>query len=264
MFILCPHCQFLVALDPVSGSPPEGCPRCHGDMQPTVASDPSPTAATPAGHPVDAQLPPQADKIDEAHLVVDKRSDAVAPPQVLAPSAGFFRPQPPLFAGSSEKIQAAAASNPHWRIPSAIAGLTCLLLLQMLLADWIPLAADARWRPVLSTLCNTLGCSLPPWHEPQAFTLLERDVRADPLRSGVLHVTAGFRNDARWEQPWPSLLLTLSDVDGRVAGSRLLTPRDFQATGPTQKTLASGQSVRIAIDILEPTPQVVAFTFDFR
>ncbi len=117
---------------------------------------------------------------------------------------------------------------------------------------------------MLSTLCDILRCRLPAWHEPDAFTLLERDVRPDPQRGGILHVTASFRNDARWAQPWPSLLLTLSDVDGRVAGTRLFTPRDYQASGTTQKTLASGQDARIAIDILEPTPQVVAFTFDFR
>ena len=117
---------------------------------------------------------------------------------------------------------------------------------------------------MLSMLCNTLRCSLPPWHDPDAFTLLERDVRPDPRHAGVLHVTAGIRNDARWAQPWPSLMLTLSDVDGRVVGTRLFTPRDYLASGTTQKTLASGQGVRIAIDILEPTPQVVAFTFDFR
>ena len=28
MFILCPHCQFLVAIDPASGLPPAQCPRC--------------------------------------------------------------------------------------------------------------------------------------------------------------------------------------------------------------------------------------------
>ncbi len=261
MFILCPHCQFLVAVDPVSGLPPEHCPRCHEALQPLMTSDLSPSVVAPALLPVDPELPPQP---DESGFAIDEALDAVAPPHVPPPDVVLYAPESSTSTGLTEKIQAIDASNHRWRIPSAIAILTGLLVLQMLVADWAPLAADARWRPMLSMLCNALHCSLPPWHEPDAFTLLERDVRADPLRDGVLHITAGFRNDARWGQPWPSLLLTLSDVDGRAAGTRLFTPKDYLATGTTQKTLASGQGVHITIDILEPKPRVVAFTFDFR
>jgi hypothetical protein len=260
MFILCPHCQFLVAVDPISGLPPEHCPRCHEALQPLIGSDSSPPIDAPVLPSVEPELPSQA---DESDLAIEEGSNPVAPPQAPTPDVAPSDPQAPVFADLPEK---SAIASPHhrWRIPFASAGLTCLLLLQMLLADWVPLAADARWRPMLSMLCNTLRCSLPPWHDPDAFTLLQRDVRPDPQHTGVLHVTAGIRNDARWAQRWPLLLLTLSDADGRVVGTRLFTPRDYLASGTTQKTLGSGQGVRIAIDILEPTPQVVAFTFDFR
>ena len=264
MFVLCPHCQFLVALDPVSGLPPEQCPRCHDALQPPIPSELSPPINTPELSPIDQERPPPADDSDPA---IDEQANAVAPPDAPAPApaadAASSNPQTSVFDDLPVKTSTASPRY-RWRIPTIIAGLTCLLLLQMLLADWVPLAADARWRPMLSMLCDTLSCRLPPWHEADAFTLLERDVRPDPIRAGVLHVTASFRNDARWAQPWPSLLLTLSDVDGRVAGIRLFTPRDYQAPGTTQMTLASGQSVRITVDILEPSRQVVAFTFDFR
>ncbi len=263
MFVLCPHCQFLVALDPVSSLPPELCPRCHDALRPSIPPDVSPPNDTTA-LPVDPGLPPP---LDEPDLAIDEASQAVLTPEAMEPAptpgATSSSTHASVFAGIPVKTSIAAPRT-RWRIPSTIAGLTCLLLLQMLVADWGPLAADARWRPILSMLCDTLRCRLPPWREPDAFTLLERDVRPDPQRGGVLHVTANFRNDARWAQPLPSLLLTLSDVNGRVAGARLFTPRDYQASGATQSTLASGQGMRIAIDIREPRPQVVAFTFDFR
>jgi hypothetical protein len=60
------------------------------------------------------------------------------------------------------------------------------------------------------------------------------------------------------------VLLTLSDVDGRVAGARLFTPREYAAAGATHKAMASGQVARIAMDVVEPAPDIVAFTFDFR
>jgi hypothetical protein len=152
----------------------------------------------------------------------------------------------------------------RWRMPLALTGLTLLLMLQMLLADRAQLAADARWRPALAVACTVFRCELPPWHEPAAFTLVDRDVRSDPRMPGVLHVRAHFRNDARWPQPWPRVLLTLSDVDGRVAGARLFSPREYGAVARTQKPIASGQVADIAMDVVEPVPGIVAFTFDFR
>ena len=42
MFVLCPHCQFLVAVDPASGLPPAHCPRCNGAVlvEPEAAANP--------------------------------------------------------------------------------------------------------------------------------------------------------------------------------------------------------------------------------
>ena len=85
-----------------------------------------------------------------------------------------------------------------------------------------------------------------------------------PSRPGALHVDARFRNDAVWPQAWPVLVLTLSDIDGRTVGRRAFQPREYLGAAPTQSTIHSGQSVDVAMDILEPAPAVVAFTFDFQ
>lgn len=151
-----------------------------------------------------------------------------------------------------------------WRGPAAIAALALSLLLQILLADRAQLAAEARWRPVVSALCAVLRCEIPAWHEPAAITLVRRDIRPHPSRPGALHVTANFRNDARWAQEWPVLLLTLSDVDGRAVGARAFQPREYLGHAPADAFLASGQAAEVAMDILEPAPGVVAFTFDFQ
>ena len=61
---------------------------------------------------------------------------------------------------------------------AGIGVLALALVLQILLANRASLAADARWRPVVGGLCSVAGCTLPPWREPDAFTMIERDVRA--------------------------------------------------------------------------------------
>lgn len=151
-----------------------------------------------------------------------------------------------------------------WHGMAIIGSLALLLVVQVLLADRAQLAADARWRPVLAGACTVLRCDVPAWREPAAFTLLQRDVRPAPSRPGVLHVAASFRNDARWAQAWPMLLLTLSDADGRAVGFRAFTPAEYLGKAPAQSTLASGTSATVALDVVEPGPGVVAFTFDFR
>lgn len=209
-------------------SPPPGHPlRRHTDTAAGAWPD-SPNHVPPTSHPL------------------RRRTDAAAP--------SFTRP----------RVRAAAASRTRWRGIGALAGLSLLLVLQLLLAQRDTLAANPRWRPTISTLCATLRCTLPPWREPAAFTMLSRDVRPHPGAPGTLLINASFRNDARWPQPWPSLLLTLSDLDGRMVGARAFAAREYLGATPTQSALASGQTAAVSLVVVEPAPDIVAFTFDFR
>ncbi|RFP61905.1 DUF3426 domain-containing protein [Luteimonas weifangensis] len=258
----------------------------------SVPAAPSPAADAvaavvdaPAVDANDVDAPPVADTVDavvdtpsvDADVVDAADADAVGAVVAATPPASTSTATPALPrmrrarahrpAPSFARVPVAGTARPphrHWRQPAAIAALLLVLLLQLLLADRARLAADARWRPLVATLCGALHCSVPAWREPAAFTLLHRDVRPHPTRPGVLQVSATFRNDARWPQPWPALLLTLADVDGRNAGARAFLPREYLDAAPPTPLLARGQSATVAMDILEPAPRIVAFTFDFR
>src|SRR5207342_3847653 len=58
MFVLCPHCQFLVAVDPISGLPPARCPRCDGGVL-VEPGEPVDNAPTPATEPEAAEVAPE-------------------------------------------------------------------------------------------------------------------------------------------------------------------------------------------------------------
>lgn len=169
-------------------------------------------------------------------------------PTFVRPPAGDARPAP---------------RRPFGAIALVVA-LVLLLCTQVVLADRETLAADARWRPAVVGACMVLRCDVPAWREPEALVLVRRDVRPLPGHPGVLHVSAEFRNDAVWPQAWPVLVLALADVDGRTVGSRAFQPGEYLGKAPTHSTLDSGQSARIEMDLVEPAPGVVAFTFDFR
>nr|WP_175429114.1 DUF3426 domain-containing protein [Lysobacter enzymogenes] len=169
----------------------------------------------------------------------------------------------PSFARQQARAQA-PKPRAHWSGPAAIVALTLALALQLLLAQRAELAADARWRPLVSGLCGALGCTIPPWREPSALTMLNRNVLPVPERAGALRASAGFRNDARWPQPWPTLVLSLEDVDGRRVGQRAFAPGEYRRDHRPGELIAPGQSAAVQFEVLEPAPRVVAFTFDFR
>lgn len=207
----------------------------------------------PPGHPLRRRTDTAAGASDDSTNCIPATSHPMRRrTDVTAPS--FTRP----------RVRATAASRISWSSITALAILSLVLALQLLLAQRDMLAASPRWRPTIGTLCATLRCTLPPWREPAAFTMLSRDVRPHPGAPGTLLINASFRNDARWPQPWPSLLLTLSDLDGRMVGARTFAASEYLGAAPTQSRLAPGQTAAVSLVVVEPAPDIVAFTFDFR
>ncbi|QSX79463.1 zinc-ribbon and DUF3426 domain-containing protein [Agrilutibacter solisilvae] len=246
MFVTCPHCGFLVASQN-GGS--LRCPRCGALIDPRTAK--------PFEAPADAvaPVPVRADAPDAGETT----PAPTAPPAPAALHSARARRAPsfvPRRAPSPLQLR-------DWRMWAAIAALLLLLLLQSVLSQRDQLAADARWRPLVSGLCGVLQCEVPAWREPAAFTMLQRSVQPRRDARGVLSVSASFRNDARWPQPWPTLLLTLSDMEGRQVGLRAFEPADYRR-GATDSPIAPGQSATIQLEVVEPARPVVAFTFDFR
>ena len=152
----------------------------------------------------------------------------------------------------------------RWLAWSAVPLLALLLALQFAVADRARLAADRDWRPRIVALCGVLGCSVPPWREPGALKLTSRELRPHPAVPGVLVVSATFRNDAPFAQPWPQLQLSLQNIDGESLGLRRFAPREYLGTAAATGMIAAGQSASIRVEILDPGRRAVAFGFEFH
>ncbi|NUO76488.1 MAG: DUF3426 domain-containing protein [Lysobacter sp.] len=237
-----------------------------------------PNDALADGAPADIDAADAADPVTAAPITTEATAVAAVVPTleeaVAASALPDTRTRPARGARTARVkrdapsfVRGTATAPPprrDWRAIAAIVVLLLALALQLVLAQRQELAADARWRPLVSALCGVLRCSLPPWHEPTAYSMLGRNVRPSPGAPGVLRVNASFRNDARWPQRWPTLLLTLSDVDGRDVGQRAFAPADYRRGHKPTDELAPGQSATVQLDVVEPAPRIVAFTFDFQ
>lgn len=142
--------------------------------------------------------------------------------------------------------------------------LTISLLLQIGVADRASLAADPVWRPRIIALCDVLRCDVPAWREPGALHVTSREIRPHPSAPGVLMVTATFRNDAAFAQPWPQLQLSLTNLDGDSFGLRRFSPREYLGSDPATPLIGAAQSATVTLEIVDPGRRAVAFGLDFR
>jgi hypothetical protein len=260
------------------------------DMAPELPAVPEPAPIAeppiaPAPAPISIREIPEPAPISIAEIAAAPPIAIPAPPPIPAPDIRAPTPAPveetpapapptprpaartrtttaPSFA--RVRTSPGSAWPAQWPHIAVFAALSLLLALQLVLAQRDALAANARWRPTIDALCGVLRCSVPAWRQPDAFTMLSRDVRPHPRAPGTLQIDASFRNDARWAQPWPRLVVSLSDIDGRVVGTRAFTAREYLGAPPTQNLLASGQTAAIRLAVVEPAPGIVAFSFEFR
>lgn len=302
MFVRCPHCHALVAAD-ATGTAPEHCPYCDGliaiadakivsvDVEadeavenvsaPVKADEVQAAVTTGTEAPPRTAYPVEPESGEEANdaMAADSSTDEIGADgrntdevggNDITDSTGADKAsskparrkrKAPSFV--RRQTYAADRPTPRW-LWGVAAGLGLVAAMQILLADRAHLATDARWRLAIVSICNVLHCAIPAWREPAAFDMLSRDVRQHPSVPGALQVAAAFRNNARWPQPWPDVVLTLSDVNGRVVGMRTFLPREYLGGKVTQKEIGAGQSAAIRMQVMEPAAGVVSFSFDFR
>lgn len=232
---------------------------------PSAAAGDDGAPAAPARPPADAAA---AGASAEGLATQASEKESPKTPATPAPATGDathqVKPAPSFAQRHLRAAAGAQALRRRWPAVAAIAVLALLLVLQLLLADRARLAADPQWRPLLVAVCDAIGCTLPPWREPESIVLLQRDVRPHAELAGVLRVNATIRNDAHWTQAWPHLVLRLSDIDGRTLGQRRFSPEEYLEQPPAPAGMSSGQRATIRIAVLEPSPHTVAFNFDFE
>lgn len=260
------------APDPVStASGPDASDAAMGEQEASPATS-APSMDAPA-QMIGEETPPLPPAIDEDAITprdpASAGSHAPAPATATATATASTLDVPVARKATGPRFLHRTRTTPvhakrarlQWAIVAALSALLCM---QVIVADRARLAMQAGWRPIVVALCGIARCDVPIWREPAAFTMLSRDVRPLLDTPGTLLAQATFRNEARWAQGWPIILLTLKDADGRTLGARALRPEEYLAEGEAVTAIGPGQSAQVAVRIREPSASVVAFSFDFR
>ncbi|UCE90626.1 MAG: zinc-ribbon domain-containing protein [Pseudomonadota bacterium] len=232
-------------------------------------------APEPQAAPHPAATQPEATPATET--VSDEDSARIVVPPPLAVQAP---PQAPAFDTSShanthddippqlrESLLAAQATASDWR-RVAIASTSALLLLALLAGQLLVFSGTqlAARMPALSTwvasACQVLPCRYTGRRDLDNLQLTNRDIRTDPAEKGVLVITATIVNTAEFQQPFPDLLVILSNLAGDIVAQRRFVPDEYLGDlGEKLILMAPNKPVSLALEVLDPGNDAVNFEF---
>jgi len=108
-----------------------------------------------------------------------------------------------------------------------------LLLVTLLLGQFAWLARDKyarmdQWRGLYQSACDTLGCALPEQIDLEAIrtSVLVREHK-DPLLKDIRMVDVVLTNKALFKQPFPTLVMQYTDVNGQLVADQMFNPASY-------------------------------------
>ena len=117
---------------------------------------------------------------------------------------------------------------------------------------------------LLTSACDRLPCRYSGKIDVSQIKLLNRDVRSHPSQQNALLISAAFVNQASFDQPYPTILITLSDLSGSVVASRRFTPQEYLDNIYNRFILMeSGTPVHVTLAVLDPGNDAINFEFSF-
>lgn len=137
----------------------------------------------------------------------------------------------------------------HRLVRFALASLAGLLTLA-LGAQWIYrdhdrlAAAQPQWKPALETVCNALRCSVNSWQQIESIAI--DAVAFGKLGGDRYRLSFTLRNTDSVMVAWPSVELTLTDMQDRVVVRRVLSPAEQAAAADH---LAASSEVPVVVNL---------------
>lgn len=143
--------------------------------------------------------------------------------------------------------------------------LALVLVAQLAWASRAELFKNPATHPWMARVCSSISCRLPLIKDTAKLQLLSRDVRPDPHAAGALTITATIRNNAAFSQPWPVVVVELTDLNNDPVAMRRFRPVEYLPdAGHRASGIASGATAAVAFEVADPGKQAVAFQFGFE
>ncbi|MDX1459250.1 MAG: DUF3426 domain-containing protein [Marinobacter sp.] len=233
--------------------PPE--PRITGFSveKPDPGEEQTPPPSQPTKAPPEREEPSLKPTHEPEELFIDEPMTAASSPYTN------LRREPVSVGG-----------NGGGRLRTALWTLVVLALVGVLVAQvtWFQfdrLSAIPELRPFYEKGCEIAGCELKPLVNVDAIQSRKLVVRTNPDNRSQLVVDAVIINRAAFEQPFPAIALTFSNLNGDVVAQSVFTPDEYLAgEGREMDAMPTDTPVRIVINIRDPGRDAVNYNIAFR
>ncbi len=261
---------------------PEPAPAPEPEPKTAVKSEPA-TDPVPPAQPAPVQAKPQPQPQhhtpDTTAVAADEADDFFVPAGAEPEPDFGFDAEPeantrPITASSPfhdlRRDPVSVNGGRGGKLRSLLWGLIILALIGILVAQvvWFQfdrLSAIPQLRPFYEQACEIAGCELAPLVDVNAVQSRKLVVRTDPANRAQLVVDAVIINRADFEQPFPAIALTFSNLNGDVVAQSIFTPDEYLAgDGINLGLMPRGTPVRIAIRIRDPGRDAVNYNLSFR
>jgi predicted Zn finger-like uncharacterized protein len=249
MYTQCPDCLTIYSIAPEALAQARGsvmCSHCTAvfDALRTLIENMPAGARRLAQHASDAAVP-------ELTLPIMRPAAAAAP----APTA---------MLASTPEFARRHRSAPGWIWKTGIALLVPLLLVQIAWATRDGLLQNPGTRAWLERGCAILHCRLPLARDMDSLVLISRDVRPHPSVANALIISATLRNDADLTQPFPTVAITLTDLDEQRIAMRRFKPAEYLSDPHMLESgLAAHASTALVFEVTDPGKNAIAYEFEF-
>jgi predicted Zn finger-like uncharacterized protein len=234
--------------------------------QETPAAAVAPTAPSPdlwAQVQAELDLPSDLPAVPPRDALAVYAQTAALPPEgpdqdgLAAPAAAPAPDSPEaILLSELPRREAAGPGLPGWKTALyvfLILTLTITLLGQLAFFFRGELAAAIpATRPLLTALCQPLGCQVPLPRQLTRQAIVSSSLEHDAEQKSHIRLTILLANRTHQTQAWPHILLTLSDVQEHPVARKLFSPQDYL---PRDKSARAGfppqseQEVRMELDI---------------
>lgn len=146
-----------------------------------------------------------------------------------------------------------------WTVLAVVA--LCALLVQVAWLEFHRLNRVEPYRSLYKVACGVLNCELPEMIDRKAVKTSNLLVRSHPEAENALMVDVILQNDAEFQQTFPSLLLTFTDIKNQPVAVRKLLPEEYLGGELEGQTLMPVKHpIHISLEIVDPGSSAVSYS----
>lgn len=234
---------------------------------PTPSSAPSPEP-TPQKQATGRQREPGAKPEPAPDPDPDPEPTPKRKPDTTPEEPSEFDFEPTWRSLNADPIVAAKPDRWRWLRRSvwllAITGMAGLLVYQLGWYRFERLALYEPVRPWYEQACEWFGCELPPLVATDRLKPRQLVVRSHPDMADALLLEVSIVNEASFDQPWPAIALSFSNLNNDVVAQRVFQPDDYLADPEaTRGRIPSGKGRRVRLALQDPGKDAINYRIEF-